>query len=103
MKALVTFERGKYRLEDVAIPSPGGGEVLVKVSVVAQNPSDWKTLGNSSEGNIIGADFSGIISEIGPDVDKGLRYIGERVSGLVHGGRAVTEPLLNMLLHKPNS
>ncbi|EEB95286.1 hypothetical protein MPER_05763 [Moniliophthora perniciosa FA553] len=86
MKAIVSTLDGKYRLEEVDIPSPGSGEVLIKVEAAAQNPADWKNLSLVPEGHILGYDFSGTVHEIGPDVDKGLRYVGERVSGFVHGG-----------------
>jgi NADPH:quinone reductase-like Zn-dependent oxidoreductase len=44
MQALVVNTVGKYRLEDVDIPTPGSGEVLVKVEVAAQNPADCELL-----------------------------------------------------------
>ncbi|KAK7035342.1 hypothetical protein VNI00_011873 [Paramarasmius palmivorus] len=62
MKALVVNTVGKYQLEDVDIPCPGSGEVLVQVEFAAQNPADWPDLGESG------------------------RYVGERVAGMVHGG-----------------
>uniref|UniRef100_A0A0W0ETW5 Alcohol dehydrogenase-like N-terminal domain-containing protein n=1 Tax=Moniliophthora roreri TaxID=221103 RepID=A0A0W0ETW5_MONRR len=56
-----------------------------KVEAVAQNPADWKNLSLVPEGHILGCDFSGTVHEIGSDVDEELRYVGECVSGFVHG------------------
>ncbi len=39
-------------------------------------------------GAVAGSDFSGIVEEIGSNVPHGLRSIGERVAGLVLGGRS---------------
>jgi NADPH:quinone reductase-like Zn-dependent oxidoreductase len=40
-------------------------------------------------GSVSGCDFSGIVEEIGPNVPPGLRLIGERVAGFVHGGKSL--------------
>jgi NADPH:quinone reductase-like Zn-dependent oxidoreductase len=37
-------------------------------------------------GAVSGCDFAGIIEEIGSNVPQGLRSVGERVAGMVHGG-----------------
>jgi len=87
MKALVTTGDRSFQLQDVDIPIPGVGEILVKVIAVAQNPSDWKTLLlHENRGNVIGSDYAGIVAQIGPGVESGLRAIDERVAGTIHGG-----------------
>ncbi|KAJ7638205.1 chaperonin 10-like protein [Roridomyces roridus] len=89
MKALVTVGDGTVKLQDVDMPVPGSGQILVKVVAVAQNPTDCKfctLLLHTRPGNILGCDFAGIIEEIGPDVPAGLRSIGDRIAGVVHGG-----------------
>ncbi|KAF7348026.1 GroES-like protein [Mycena sanguinolenta] len=89
MKALVTVGDGSFRLQDIKIPTLTSHEVLVKVHAAAQNPTDWKTLLlHTRPGNILGCDFAGTVAEIGTEVPKGLRNIGERVAGIVHGGIA---------------
>jgi NADPH:quinone reductase-like Zn-dependent oxidoreductase len=40
-------------------------------------------------GNILGHDFAGIIEEVGAEVRTGLRRVGERVAGSVHGGETI--------------
>ncbi|KAE9383452.1 NAD(P)-binding protein [Gymnopus androsaceus JB14] len=73
MKALVTTGKG-------------GCGCLIKVHSVAQNPTDWKTVAlRREEGNIIGCDFSGVVVKMGREVPSELRFIGERVAGIVHG------------------
>ncbi|KAF8166308.1 chaperonin 10-like protein [Mycena galopus ATCC 62051] len=87
MKALVTLGDGTFELQDVQTPFLNADQILVKVVAAAQNPTDWKTLLlNKTPGNILGCDFTGIVTEIGTDVPHGLRQLGERVAGIVHGG-----------------
>ncbi|KAJ7782240.1 chaperonin 10-like protein [Mycena maculata] len=89
MKALVTLGDGSFQLQDVKIPSVGFDQILVKVVAAAQNPTDWKTvLLHTHAGNILGCDFAGTVVEIGAEVSAGLRKMGERVAGAVHGGIA---------------
>jgi len=89
MKAAVTTGDGSVQLQDVDIPVPQPNQILVKVVTAAQNPTDWKTAGRAPAGNISGCDFAGTVVEIGADVPTGLRKIGERVAGFVHGGIAL--------------
>ncbi|KAJ7354453.1 chaperonin 10-like protein [Mycena albidolilacea] len=87
MKALVTVGDGSFQLKEVVVPGPGADQILVKVVAAAQNPTDWKTLLlHTQSGNILGCDFAGTIVQIGTDVPAGLRKLGERVAGVVHGG-----------------
>ena len=64
-------------LEEIAIPSPGKGEVLIKVFATSVNPLDWKI----REGYLseiiphtlpltLGWDFAGEITSLGRNVDK---------------------------------
>ncbi|TFK24573.1 dehydrogenase [Coprinopsis marcescibilis] len=84
MRALVSTGNGKFELKQVPVPRPGPHEVIVKVVAAAGNHTDWKA-SSSSPGNVIGADFSGIIVELGSDVQISVRQIGQRVSGCVRG------------------
>lgn len=109
-KAAVIQQDGSVALRDVAVPKPGPDEILVKVVAAAQNPADcgWEVsvsfiqfflifflsflsgkgaLYGKRAGAVAGCDFSGIVEEIGSNVPQGLRSIGERVAGLVLGGR----------------
>ncbi|KAJ7157752.1 chaperonin 10-like protein, partial [Mycena filopes] len=87
MKALVTVGDGTCKLQDIDVPTLGPQEILVKVVAAAQNPTDWKTLLlHARPGNILGCDFAGTVCKLGPEVPPGVRTIGERVAGAVHGG-----------------
>lgn len=69
MKALRYHEFGEpekvLRLEEIPIPSPGPGEVLVKVRAASINPSDIKTvegrIGKVSFPRTPGRDFAGVV------------------------------------------
>ncbi|KAJ5296333.1 uncharacterized protein N7443_007226 [Penicillium atrosanguineum] len=72
-------------VKDLSIPSPGIGEVLIKVQAVSLNPSDWMArdhLGRPGAG--MGFDFAGTVLEVGEGVQK-VRSVGDRVAGFVHG------------------
>lgn len=72
-------------LVEVDRPSPGPGEVLVKVHAAGVNPADWKV----RSGQIpafeppftLGFDVSGVVEELGAGVD-GFR-LGDAVFGLL--------------------
>ncbi|KAI0112281.1 zinc-binding dehydrogenase [Hypoxylon sp. NC0597] len=86
MKALVTVEGKTATVQEVDIPKPGEGEILVKVHYVAQNPTDWKAMGSVPPGRIIGCDFAGTVED-----GNGSRWRrGQRVAGFVQG--ASTNP-----------
>jgi NADPH:quinone reductase-like Zn-dependent oxidoreductase len=78
-------------VNDLSIPSPGIGEVLLRVQAVSLNPSDWMALdalGRPGAG--MGFDFAGTVVEVGEAAQK-LRSVGDRVAGFVH---ACKEPQL---------
>jgi NADPH:quinone reductase-like Zn-dependent oxidoreductase len=86
-KAVIIQQDRSVALREIAVPKPGPDEILVKVVAAAQNPVDWKTaLYGKRAGVVSGCDFSGIVEEIGSNVPHGLRSVGERIAGLVHGG-----------------
>ncbi|THH06160.1 hypothetical protein EW146_g9699 [Bondarzewia mesenterica] len=74
-------------LKEVDVPTPGPGEILVKVVAVTQNPVDWKIMTWADKfGSVLGYDFAGVVDELGPDVPEGVRSVGERVAGIAPGG-----------------
>ncbi|KAI1758707.1 zinc-binding dehydrogenase [Hypoxylon sp. FL1150] len=84
MKALVTAEGKTAAVQEVDIPKPAEGEILVKVHYVAQNPTDWKAMQASRPGRIIGCDFAGTVHD-----SNGSRWReGQRVAGFVQGTSA---------------
>jgi len=79
MKALRFVEFGPpsvLRIEKVAIPEPGPGEALIKVTAAAINPSDVKNVSGHFKSTTLprtpGRDFAG-------EVVKGSRYEGQEV------------------------
>ncbi|WP_263409881.1 zinc-binding dehydrogenase [Terriglobus tenax] len=64
-------ESSALRLEELSLPAPQPGEVLVANKAVALNPIDWKILGRKSgweHGHIPGVDGAGIVVACGEDV-----------------------------------
>ncbi|SFS17430.1 NADPH:quinone reductase [Microbacterium sp. cf046] len=82
MKAVVRDRYGPpevMRLEDVAVPSPRAGQVLVRVVATSVNLSDWEGLHGSPayarfgglfrpSRPILGSDIAGVVVSVGADV-----------------------------------
>lgn len=86
MRALGFHRHGDWndvlRLETMAIPRPGAGEVRVKVTACGLNPMDAALCQGIMPGSLpggIGLDLSGIVDAVGPDV-SGVE-VGDRVFG----------------------
>lgn len=96
------FTKNKYggpeilRLEDVEIPKLKEGHVLVKVFANSANPADWHILRGKPffaritvglfkpKEKILGADFAGIVQEVGSEGSSfkiGDRVFGESLTG----------------------
>jgi len=78
----------ELRLEDVAVPTPAAGEVVVRVLSASLNPVDWKIatgkfrlLVKGGLPRTMGSDFAGDVAAVGPGV-PGVR-VGEPVWGFV--------------------
>ena len=82
MKAVVYDRYGSpdvLRVEDVRVPSPGAGQVRVKVAATSVNLSDWESLRGSPAyarmGGLrtpahrtLGSDIAGVVDEVGAGV-----------------------------------
>lgn len=80
---------GDAKLASVPKPKLNEASIIVKVSAVALNPTDWKHIDGQAEvGCISGCDFAGIVDEVGTGVTNGL-HNGDRVAGFTHGGMIV--------------
>src|SRR5438552_1666175 len=96
MKAVVIREHGGrnvLRIEDVLVPEPGPGEVLVEVHAVSVNRTlDIRVREGNYDGAILpfplilGVDPSGVVLKTGPGVER-LKP-GDRVSGVTTQNRA---------------
>jgi NADPH2:quinone reductase len=67
---------------EIETPSPGPGEVRVRLSVAGVNPTDWKSRAGATAAlafdfQVPGQDGAGIIDAVGEGVDAGR--VGERV------------------------
>ena len=89
MKALVAYAPHDYRLEQVPVPSPGDGEMLIKVEACGICAGDIKAYAGAAafwEGDepymktpvIPGHEFVGKVIELGPNVKGGFK-VGDRV------------------------
>lgn len=81
MQALVTLENHKVAVQEIDIPKAAEGEILVKVSYCAQNPTDWKAASGAPPGRTVGCDFAGTVA----DANGSSWREGQRVAGFVHG------------------
>ncbi|GIF77160.1 NADPH:quinone reductase [Asanoa siamensis] len=87
MRAAVYREPGPatdvLRLEEIDTPSPGPGEVRVRIAYSGVNPTDWKARSGmvpqprTSHFQVPNQDGAGVVDEVGPGVDPAR--IGERV------------------------
>ncbi len=82
MKSAVLYGPSDVRIEEVDLPSPGPGEVLVRVDTALTCGTDVKVFLMGGHPRMIkppapfGHEFSGTIAEVGPGVDnfkKGMR------------------------------
>jgi NADPH:quinone reductase-like Zn-dependent oxidoreductase len=92
MKAVLLHAYGgvdQLRYEDVAMPEPGPGEVLVRVISTSVNPIDYKLRSGALKDrmplqfpDILGRDVAGEVTAIGAGVTK--FKAGDKVMGLVN-------------------
>ncbi|MGA7355210.1 MAG: NADP-dependent oxidoreductase [Candidatus Cybelea sp.] len=74
-------DAGVLSFEDAPLPSPGEGEVLVRVYAASVNPADWKL-----RTFIPGRDVSGVVEAVGPGVTRFAQ--GDAVFGNAIGAYA---------------
>ncbi|CAL5866808.1 uncharacterized protein PFLUO_LOCUS1018 [Penicillium psychrofluorescens] len=76
----------KLAQEQLPLPRPGAGQVLVKVSHVAQNPTDVQCFDINAfgDGAVLGCDFVGEVTELGSGVTRLAK--GDVIAGLIWGG-----------------
>ncbi|HSN72502.1 MAG TPA: NADP-dependent oxidoreductase [Steroidobacteraceae bacterium] len=92
MRAVVAHDYGEpatLRIEHVAVPRAGAGEVLVRVAASSVNPIDWKQIEGATRAwwplefpSIPGRDVAGVIAAVGDGVtgwqvgDPVMAYLG---------------------------
>lgn len=84
------------QLDEISVPTPGPGQVLVSVKAVGVNSLDWKLReGFLRQGfpltlpAILGVEFAGSVAALGSGVKQFA--VGERVMTLLHGLGAYAE------------
>ena len=84
-RAIIQDTEGKPELTEIPIPALIPGTVLVKVSAVALDPSDYK-MGAAfpTPGAVIGSNFAGTVVAVASDTDTDL-VPGDTVAGGSHG------------------
>ncbi|BCJ29910.1 NADP-dependent oxidoreductase [Actinocatenispora sera] len=108
MKAVVAHGYGgpdALSVDDVAVPRPGPGQIQVRIGATALNPADLRTLSGVLRDltplqfpYVLGSDFAGAVTELGPGVD---RYaVGEQVFGV--GLPRATGRMATMLADPPS-
>ncbi|AEA12499.1 alcohol dehydrogenase [Thermoproteus uzoniensis 768-20] len=65
------------KIEDVPVPRPGPGEVLIRVAYVGVNPLDYNVVAGAVKASpmphIPGSEFAGVVEEVGPGVSSPQR------------------------------
>src|SRR5687768_16082173 len=117
MKAAVYDRYGStdvIRIEDVAVPSPGRGQVRVEVAATSINLSDWEMLtGSPAYARIggpraparrtLGSDIAGVVDEVGEGVTRfrpGDEVYGDNLA-LMGGFAEYALAPESALAHKP--
>jgi NADPH:quinone reductase-like Zn-dependent oxidoreductase len=81
-------------VNDLSIPSPNIGQLLVRTHAVAINPSDWMALDTFARpGSGMEYDFSGEVVQIRGVHARGS--VGDHVAGLLHGCKS------HLISHRP--
>jgi L-iditol 2-dehydrogenase len=95
MRAAVLREFGQLGVEDVEMPAPGPGEVLVRVRACGICGTDLKIVNGAYRGTwppalpfIIGHEWSGEVAALGPGAERSGLRPGERVVAENHTGCA---------------
>ncbi len=91
IKAIQVHSHGssdQLKLEEIPLPEPQEGQVLVRVHAAGVNPADWKVregmFGQMTFPYVPGADLAGVVEKIGPIVtafEPGQQVYGRSVGG----------------------
>jgi len=103
MKGVQIGAGGTLSVQEIAVPKPGAGEVLIKVRAAGVNPVDWK-IAASRVGQVAGTDVAGVIDSLGEGV-TGWKP-GDQVLGFARQSGSYAEYAVipvNALALKPKS
>ena len=96
MRAVVQDRYGGpevLRVEDVPVPSPAAGQVLVRVASTSLNLSDWECLTGSPLYARIGGLRTPARSTLGSDIAGVVESVGEGVTLFQPGDRVFVAPV----------
>lgn len=112
LAALVDTNGGPFNLREIARPTPGAGEVLVRVAAAGTNPLDTKIrAGEAAHARhplpaVLGMDLAGVVEKVGPGVTRFAP--GDEVYGFTGGVAGMQGSLAQyvaadapLLAHKP--
>jgi NADPH:quinone reductase-like Zn-dependent oxidoreductase len=103
MQGVQVAEGGTLSVQEMPVPKPAAGEVLIKVRAAGVNPVDWKVAARRV-GMVPGTDVSGVIDTLGEGV-TGWK-IGEPVLGFARQSGSYAEYAvvpIDSLARKPTS
>jgi NADPH:quinone reductase-like Zn-dependent oxidoreductase len=103
MKGVQVGEGGTLSVQEMPVPKPGAGEVLIKVRSAGVNPVDWK-IAARRVGQVAGTDVSGVIDTLGDGV-TGWK-VGDQVLGFARQSGSYAEyavVAVDSLARKPKS
>ena len=103
MQGVVVGEGGGLSVQEIPVPRPAAGEVLVRVRAAGVNPVDWKVAARRV-GQVPGTDVSGVIEALGAGV-SGWK-VGDAVLGFARQSGSYAEYAvvpLDSLAYKPDS
>src|SRR5487761_778678 len=93
MQAALLRDFGKLEVEEVLVPEPGPGEVLVRVKACGICGTDLKIVGGAYRGTwppalpfIIGHEWSGEVAALGPETERSELKPGDRIVAENHTG-----------------
>jgi len=85
-RAVIVQADTTVKTEERPVPTVGENEILVKVSAIAINPTDWKhSRRDTNPGTILGCDFAGIVVQAGPNLRVPVE-VGDKVASSLRGG-----------------
>jgi len=103
MKGVQVGEGGTLSVQDMPVPKPGAGEVLIMVRAAGVNPVDWK-VASKRIGQVPGTDVAGVIDSLGDGVTSWK--VGDQVMGFARQSGSYAEYAVipvNALARKPKA
>jgi NADPH:quinone reductase-like Zn-dependent oxidoreductase len=103
MRGMQVGEGGALSVQEIPLPKPGAGEVLIKVRSAGVNPVDWK-VASRRVGMVPATDVAGVIDTLGEGV-TGWK-VGDPVLGFARQSGSYAEYAvvpINSLARKPAS